>query len=224
MFSTWSHDLCFDEGAAGGQPPANEPKPNAGDQGGKTFSQDDVNTLVGNARKEGRTSGEKALLESLGLQSVDDLKGIIKAAKDAEEANKTELQKAQDAKIKAEGDLEAEKQQRKADNDAMTKRLLDGEIRIASAAPVMDKDGKKVVRPAFRREALEDVTLLIDRTLIIEKDGKFEGLDKALDALAKGKPYLLAGETQTPKGTPGTAGQRRTEAVHADAPRPTPTL
>ncbi len=224
MFGLWSRPMFFyDEGAAGGAP-ASEQAPNAGAEGGKTFTQEEVNRLVGDARKDGRSSGEKALLESLGLKSADDLKGIVQAARDAEEKNKTELQKAQDAATNAASALEEEKRQRVEEHDAFTRRLLDGEIRIAASAAVMDKDGKKVVRPAFRKEALDDVTLLIDRTSITEKNGKFEGLDKALETLAKSKPYLLAGEAQTPKGTPPTNGQRRTEVSQSSERRPTPTL
>ncbi len=224
MFGMWSRPLFFfDEGAAGGAP-ASEQAPNAGAEGGKTFTQEEVNRLVGDARKDGRTSGEKSLLESLGLKSADDLKGIVQAARDAEEKNKTELQKAQDTATQSADALEEEKRQREEERNGFTKRLLDGEIRIAASAATMDKDGKKVVRPAFRKEALDDVTLLIDRTLITEKDGKFEGLDKALDALAKAKPYLLAGEAQAPKGTPPTSGQRRTEVSQSGERRPTPTL
>lgn len=224
FLSNWSRPMFFyDEGAAGGAP-ASEQTPDAGASGGKTFTQEEVNRLVGDARKDGRSSGEKSLLESLGLKSADDLKGIVQSAREAEEKNKTELQKAQDAATQAASALEEERQAHTATKDTFTKRLLDGEIRIAASAAMLDKDGKKVVRPAFRKEALDDVTLLIDRTLITEKDGKFEGLDKALDALAKAKPYLLAGEAQTPKGTPPTNGQRRSETAQTSERRPTPTL
>ncbi len=224
MFGMWSRPMFFfDEGAAGGAP-ASEQTPDAGANGGKTFTQEEVNQLVGNARKDGRSSAEKALLEGLGLKSTDDLKGIVQAARDTEEKNKTELQKAQDAASDANNALEEQKRQREEERIGFTRRLLDGEIRIAASAAVMDKDGKKVVRPAFRKEALDDVTLLVDRTLITEKDGKFEGLEKALEALAKNKPYLLAGEAPATKGTPPTSGQRRSEVSQSGERRPTPTL
>ncbi len=210
--------LWLDEAQTGGGT-SGEPTPNAGANGGKTFTQDEVNVIVGRTRTEGRDAGERALLEKLGVKSVDDLTTILQSARQAEEANKTELQKAQDAKATADASLAAEKQQREAERNAFTKRLLDGEIRIAASAAVMDKDGKKVVRPAFRKEALEDVTLLIDRNQITEKDGKFAGLDKALEDLAKAKPYLIEEQEAAPKGTPTLKGQKRTEPVGANEER-----
>ncbi len=45
---------------------------------------------------KGATKATNDILESLGVESIDDLKGIIKDKNDAEEANKTELQKTQD--------------------------------------------------------------------------------------------------------------------------------
>ena len=225
MFSMWSRPMFFfDADGAGGGAPEGEQKPDAGASGGKTFTQEEVNTLMGKTRSEGREAGEKALLEKVGLKSVDDLTGIIKAAKDAEEANKSEVQKALDAAKTAADALEEEKRQRQAEKDAFTKRVLDSEIRIAAARPVMEKDGKKVARPAFRADALDDVTVLIDRNLITEKDGKFEGLDAALAALAKSKPYLLGSEVAALKGTPTTTGQKRSEVAQSSEHRPTPTL
>ncbi len=207
----------LDEPGAGGT--SSEQTPNAGANGGKTFTQDEVNAIVGRTRTEGREVGERALLEKLGVKSADDLTSIIQAARQAEEANKTELQRAQDAKAASDAALAEERQQREEERNAFTKRLLDGEIRIAASTAVMDKDGKKVIRPAFRKEALEDVTLLIDRKQITEKDGKFEGLDKALEELAKAKPYLLEEQETAPKGTPTLKGQKRTEPVGANEER-----
>ena len=139
------------------------------------------------------------------MTSEDDLKAIVQAKKDADEKQKTELQKLADRATAADAKaakLEAETTQKLTD---MQKRLLDSEIKQAAGIPATDKDGK-VTRAAFRPEAMEAALVLIDRSLIADKDGKYEGIDKALDALAKANGYMLVATTaqQPPKGTPKT--------------------
>lgn len=64
---------------AGQQDPATatEPEQQAQDTHGRTFSQDDVNELVGRARKEGRESAMRGILGNYGLESEDGLSELI---------------------------------------------------------------------------------------------------------------------------------------------------
>lgn len=70
---------------------------------GKTFDQDSVNKMVGQARTEARDR----LLKDLGFEDAEALKTLIKQQKEAEEANMTELQKAQ-VELKRLGTIEAD--------------------------------------------------------------------------------------------------------------------
>ncbi len=63
----------------------------------KVFTQDDVNRFVQKRVGEDSDRITKKILSELGVESIDDVKHIIKAKNDADEASKTELQKAQDA-------------------------------------------------------------------------------------------------------------------------------
>jgi flagellar biosynthesis GTPase FlhF len=131
------------------------------------------------------------------------LEAFEKAEEERKQAEMSELEKTAESAKKAEAkaaQLEAEYGEKVA---TLTKRLLDSEIKQAAGRPVTDKDGK-VTRPAFRPEALDDILLLVDRTVIEDKDGKWEGIEKALAELAKAKAYLLAdGQPAAPqKGTP----------------------
>lgn len=54
-----------------------------------------------------KTSAQAELVKSLGVESVDDLKAIISAKNEADEANKTELQKANDQATKLQNDLDS---------------------------------------------------------------------------------------------------------------------
>ena len=62
-----------------------------------TISQEKLDSLINEKFKKGAEKANAQLLETLGVESIDDVKNIIKAKNDADEASKTELQKALDA-------------------------------------------------------------------------------------------------------------------------------
>lgn len=165
---------------------------------------------------------QKRILESIGVKSLDELTALAKSAKEADDKNKSDLEKAQSALAKAEEDKAKAEADAKAEREASLKRLLDGEIKIGARTPVIEKD--KVLRPAFRKEALDEVLLLIDRKAIEEKDGAFTGVEKALGDLAKAKPYLLEEKQEPRRGTPSERnsggkpnrdGGERTPIIHS---------
>ena len=182
--------------------------PDEDDKKDKGVSQDKVNSLVGTARKEGRAAAEKAFFEKYDVKDADELEKIVQAAKDAEEANQTELEKANKEKEALEAKLTESEAETNKTLEALKKRVLDTEIKIAASNPVVSEDGK-VTRPAFLSEAIEDVLLLISRKGIEEdEDGKYSGIAEALESLAKSKDYLTKKdnepETQS-KGSPNSA-------------------
>ena len=104
-----------DEGGAGGT---------GGDQGGatpKTFTQEQVNSMMAAEKRSGRL----ALLKELGYEVKDGAKAsdVIAQVKGILDSGKTQQQKDQEAREKAEGDLSAEQaksKQLQAKIDAMT--------------------------------------------------------------------------------------------------------
>jgi len=62
-----------------------------------TLSQDKLDSLINDKFKKGAEKANAKILEELGVDNLDALKEIVQAKSDAEEAQKTELQKAQDA-------------------------------------------------------------------------------------------------------------------------------
>lgn len=68
-----------------------------GDDTTVTISQEKLNSLINEKFKKGAEKANAKLLETLGVESVDDIKNIIQAKNEADEASKTELQKALDA-------------------------------------------------------------------------------------------------------------------------------
>ena len=58
-----------------------------------TISQEKLNSLINEKFKKGAEKSKAELLDELGVESLDDLKNIVKAKAEADEAQKTELQK-----------------------------------------------------------------------------------------------------------------------------------
>ena len=190
-------------GGSGGAPSAEDKAKAEADA--KVKAQEELNQQFADRAARATEAERKRLLETLGVKDADEAAALLKIAREADDKTKTETERlqaqvktAEDAKTKA----ETEAQQKL---EAANKRLLDSEIKINASAAVTDKDGK-VTRPAFRKEALEDVLLLIDRTKIDEKDGVYTNVEKALNDLAKAKPWLLEEKQQTSRGTPRDGG------------------
>ena len=206
MYRLLRNHVLFDadKGGGGGDPdkkPEEGKEPDAQGKGG--LSQDELNKQFAERATRAAEAERKKLFESLGVKDEAEFEAYLKAKKEAEDKNKSDIEKAageakkwQDAHSK----LDAES---KSTIEALNKRLVDTEIKIAALAPATDKDGK-VIRAAFRTQAMDEVLLLIERGEIKEDDGKLTGVEKALDKLAKAKPYLLADgqQTKAPKGTP----------------------
>lgn len=196
--SRWIRPVFFfapDDGNGGGD----SPKPPTPEEI-EAKKQDDLNKQFAERAARAASAKEKELLEALGVKDPEEAKALLKKAREADDAQKTETEKLQ-AQIKTEqAAREKAENEAKEKTEAANKRLLDSEIKINAATALIEKD--KIVRPAFKREALDDVLLLIDRKLIEEKDGAFKGVDKALETLAKAKPWLLEEKQQAPRGTP----------------------
>lgn len=169
-------------------------------------AQEKLNKEFADRAQRAADAKQKEILETLGVKDPDEAKRLIEAAKKAEADNQSELEKEKTAREKAEADLEAAKQEADNVKKEALKVTQDTEIKISALAEVKDKDGK-VVRAAFRKDALDDILLLIDRSEIETKDGKVEGVENALSKLAKAKPYLLGEVTKpTRKGGPREGG------------------
>jgi hypothetical protein len=163
---------------------------------GKAYTQDQLDQMFAERAKRAEDKARADLLKDLGVETPEAAKDLLKKQKEADDAQKSELQKAADQAAKAQKDLAELKTANEQTLAAMAKRLLDTEIKMLAAKAVYDKDGKTLLRAAFRAEAIDDLLLLVDRSTIIEKDGQYQGIDKALEALAKSRKYLLAEEEQ----------------------------
>lgn len=200
-FSLLRPRVFFDANSGGGGGGTDD-KPGDDKPKGKTFTQEELDALFAQRAQQASSSALTGLFKELGVENADSLKAVVKAAKDASDAQKTELQKAQDDKAAAEKAIADQKNAHDADMAKAEKRIQDTEIKIAAGREVKDKDGK-VTRPRVREDALDAALLLIDRKEIVKKDDAYAGIEEALDALAKAKPFMFEAEpTTTFKGSP----------------------
>lgn len=110
---------------------------------------------------------------------------LTKVQKDAEDSKKTEVERLTEEKARLEREL--------SDRETAHQKLaIETEVKLAA-----QKDNLVDPDAAYR---------LIDLNLIEYEDGKVSGVDKALKALLKDKPYLSGGEKPEPP-TPGIGGE-----------------
>jgi hypothetical protein len=165
--------------------PAPSPTPPA--PTAKTFTQEEVNRLLGD-RAQRAADGARAQLvgsfKEFGIASVDDLAALVKNAHAAKQAELTELQKAQERTKQLEADLA----QAKADAESRAEEVRRG--RVFREANVVS-------------EYEEVLGVLLDRARV----GKPEFDERAwLENLKKNRPVFFGGSQSPTPTAPATTG------------------
>lgn len=162
-------------------PPPDGGGAGAGDEG-KTFTQADLDRVAGAARAEAKRAAARELAEQLGC-TVDEAKAKIAAAAAAEDAEKTEAQRAREA-------ADAEKAA------AATERAEAAKERLAA------KVERHLLRAGVDEKALDRAHRLIDVT----PDASDDDITTEIEALKADIPALF-----TPVGTqtPPPSGRSR---------------
>ncbi len=201
--------IWFDaDGGDGGNGNGDGKKPE--DKADKTFTQTDVDRIVGERAKRAEESAVSELLKALGFEKVDDLKTTVTDAKKLREQQMSDLDKAKAESTALQLKVTAAEQARAEAIEKATVTLM--------RAAVLTEASKPEYR--FKPDALADVWSFIDRTSIKPKegaDGEFVGVAEALKSLAKAKAYLT--ETGDGHGTPrpGARGKSGKEDLGKDA-------
>lgn len=136
-----------------------------------TMTQAKLDELINSKFGKGAEKAKAELLQELGVSDVDSLKGIIQLQKDAEEANKTELQKMQEQ-------LEAMKSEKEAIEKKAQEANLTSEIAKLAAL-----------------HGVQDIEVF---EVLYKNASKGEGFDGTsfLESLKEGKPYLFGVPTK----------------------------
>lgn len=187
----WFDDNGESDGADTATPTDTQPAENgAGGSGdnGATFTQADIDRIAGERAKRAEEATLKKLLAELEVEDTSSLKAMLKAQKEREEAEKTELEKAQ-AKI-----------------DAAEKKAAEAEARAQSVeqARLEDRRNSAVIAALKDKGAMypEDVLLYAQNkhtealTAIVGEDGSVDSkaIDKLVGEIEKARPdYFKSG-------------------------------
>ncbi len=106
------------------------------------FTQEDLDRIAGESRKDGRASAERELLKGLGVQDLDAAKAALEAAKALEDANKTELQRVQEEAAKLREEAESAKAEAR---NSRIQSALELAIRDAGINPERASAAKRLV-------------------------------------------------------------------------------
>ncbi len=179
----------------------------------KGFAQEDVNKLVGNARKEARQVAEREVreqlerdyAEKLGLP-LEEATAILQRAREAEEARQTDLEKA-------------EKQRKKLETDHQKLRteLDDAYTYIA------EMKQEATLRNAFAEAGLKPERVKIalrsaDTDLLqVDDEGNVTGAEAVIDALREESPEWFTGAR--PSSSPDATRRERPVVGVWDMPK-----
>ena len=161
--------------------------------GSKTFTQDDVNRLIGETRTQARERAQQQFLTDLGVESVDALKGALKKMQELEDAGKSETEKLTGRITALENDKAALQEQ----GAQLAQQRVDALLRSA------------VVSEATRLGFLDpmDAYHMIDLAqLEVKEDDSVSGVEDVLKKLGEAKPYLLHGKLTLGPTNPARGG------------------
>lgn len=175
-------------------PPKNPGKDGdgAGGDDKRTFTQTELDALFAARAKSAGSKATADLLKELGVENIEDAKKLLVEADKARKDQMTELEKAQ-VEIEEAKTAEAEAQKLAEQREALANERL---MRAAVIAEASKPDHK------FSQDAISDVWSFVDRSkLEVDDEGNVSGVEDAVKAVAKDKPYMLETQPATP-GTP----------------------
>lgn len=152
-----------------------------------TLRQGELDGIAGKARQAGRDAAEKDLLAKLGVADIDAATAIIAANKAAEDAQKTELQKAIERAESAEKEREAAT---KSATTILAVTRVEGSLRDAGVKP----------------ERLASALKLVDLSLVKVDGTDVSGVAEVVESVKAMSPEWFG--PAKPGGAPDASGGR----------------
>ncbi len=189
-----------DGGGAGGtdgEPDEKKPEKKNGDGAGekKEYTQAELDAMFAERAKSASSAATKALLDKFNVKTVEELDAALKKAKDLEDAQLSEADKAKKDAETARKEADAAKSNGEAAIARANERLMQADIKAQASAL------------KFRKEALDDVWLLVrsDEKLLakltVGDDGGVTGGEALVKEIAKLRPHWLDAGNGS-RGTP----------------------
>lgn len=187
-----------------------ETAPDKGGEAGKTFTQADVDRIIGDRLKRAEDSVLKRFLGDIGVETPDALKELVKAQKAAAEASKTETQRWEERLTALTSERDTYKAQLEqlsaARRDDKRTAALSGALRDAKATDVDDL----VVLVKAKYSADLDGILGDDETV------KAEALTKLVETVRGNHARFFVSSTPgSPSNTGAKTPDRKAELIKA---------
>lgn len=163
----------------------------------KLFTQEDLNRLAAKEKREGKASAEKAILETLGAASLDEIKAIIEAKRKADESAKSETEKLMEALAQKDKELLEAKQKAEQAEKRRIEAIRDTAIRNALNDDAHDIDSTLLVFHAKNAAAIES---------LLDENGNVDSkeLEKLSSQFRSQNAYLFkAGQKGSPSNSEG---------------------
>lgn len=186
-----------DGGGAGVDAP--QTQPTNGDGAGKQqgtpelLTQEQFNAALADRLKRDREAQQSKLLQSLGVESLDDATNALAELKKLKESQLSESERLQKQLDEATQAAEKARQDAAAAIAASNERLMKAAV-IAEASKS---------EYGIHEDARADLWLFVDKSKItVNENGDYEGVSEAIKATIEAKPYLKGEAKQTMPGSP----------------------
>ncbi|QPC83774.1 hypothetical protein G4Y79_05185 [Phototrophicus methaneseepsis] len=162
--------------------PANQPNSQGQDED-KTFSQADLEFHVKDRLRHARSAWDEALLTDLGVESLDEVKVLLKDKRDQAEAEKTELERETTRATKLEGELKAANERIAQMQLDAKKTKLDAEIEREA------RDAKNVHEVITLIRADQAMLTTLESAYQEEGQVKSDVVKKLVDDFRQSRPH-----------------------------------
>lgn len=166
-------------------------KEDSGDEEKITITHKELGRIAAKEAKTAKASAEKAILEALGLSTVDEIKAIVEAKRKADESAKSETEKLLEALAQKDKELLETKQKAEQAEKRRLEAIRDSAIRNA----LNDAHDTDTALLAFQTKNGAAIEALLDENGVVDA----KELEKLVSTFRNGNAYLFKG---TGKGSP----------------------
>jgi hypothetical protein len=164
-----------------------------------------INSDNAKARLQGGKDELNKILKAAGVENKEQLIELSKKQKEADEEAKSDLEKSQ-AKVDVETKRADEAEANAKEIDARsTVRLMRAEVLLEAVKE--DYDINPDALPDIWNFLSQDKEVL--ELIEVDDDGKFSGIDDAINKVLENREYLLNGESEIVRGTPSSKKKKK---------------
>lgn len=160
----------------------------AAPSGAKTFTQSEIDAIMGSVRNEASERAQRALLKEIGFEKADDVKAMLAKLKQLEQAQLSDAERVKVELDAAKAEARKEREAREAAMTSANERLLKAEV-LAAARDAGFAD-------------INDAWVFVDKAKIAQDGDAYKGVKEAVEAVLKAKPHLAKRDDSRAAGTP----------------------